>query len=286
MNGIIIFSHNNNYIDYIKIACASAGYARRNLSGFHEICLVTDSESLSDNEELVNMYFDRTIIVPVPTNATTRTYHDTYDNTVNAKFINTNRGNVYNLSPYDETLVIDCDYFIMSDVLDGVWGSKNDFMITQNYSDISNNNLDSVIKISNTSIDMYWATLFYFRKSEFTSMFFSMVDIIKNNWEWYYKKYSCDIKLYRNDHTVSIALHIITNGANDIVPKLPINCLMNSFDADRIFRIDSPTNILMLTKMNKKSGNMVRIQNTDLHIMNKGSIMKNIDSFFEYGMKM
>jgi len=286
MNGIIIFSHNNEYIDYIKIACASAGYVRRNLSGFDEICLVTDVESLSGNEELVNAYFDRVITIPVPADSTMRTYYDTHRDKRAAKFINTNRGNVYDLSPYDETLVIDCDYFVMTNELDRVWGSKNDFMITKNYSDICNNKLSNVTKISNTSIDMYWATLLYFKKSEFTSMLFSMVDIIKNNWQWYYIRYLCNTKLYRNDHTFSIALHIITNGNDDIVPRLPIHCLMNSFDTDRIFRIDSPTNILMLTTMNKKYTSMVRLQNTDLHIMNKRSIIKNIDKFFEYGVSL
>ena len=35
--GIIFFAQNNNYVDYVKIACASAGYARRSLSGFDEL---------------------------------------------------------------------------------------------------------------------------------------------------------------------------------------------------------------------------------------------------------
>jgi len=283
MNGIIIFSHNNGYIDYVKIACASAGYARRNLSGFDEICLITDDESLSDNQELVDMYFDRVIKIPVPKDSTMRMYHDTHSNKEPAKFINTNRGNVYDLSPYDETLVIDCDYFVMSNVLDGVWGSKNDFMITKHYTDISNDAKNDITKISSTSIDMYWATILYFRKSKFSETLFKLVDIIKNNWQWYYIRYSCNTKLYRNDHTFSIALHIITNGSNDTVPELPMYRLMNSFDTDKIFRIDGPANILMLTAMNKKSQNMVRLQQSDLHIMNKQSILNHIDNFFEYG---
>ena len=60
--GIIIFASNNGLIDYIKIACASSGFARKNLSGFDEICLITDSFSLKNNKELIEKYFDRTII--------------------------------------------------------------------------------------------------------------------------------------------------------------------------------------------------------------------------------
>ena len=44
---------------------------------------------------------------------------------------------MYELSPYDETLVIDGDYFIMNDVLDQVWGSENDFMINCQYRDVA-----------------------------------------------------------------------------------------------------------------------------------------------------
>ena len=43
--GIVIFASNNGLVDYIKIACASAGFVRKNLSKFDEICLITDSKS-------------------------------------------------------------------------------------------------------------------------------------------------------------------------------------------------------------------------------------------------
>ena len=49
--GIIIFASNNGFIDYIKIACASAGFGpEKNLSGFDEICLITDEKSISKRE--------------------------------------------------------------------------------------------------------------------------------------------------------------------------------------------------------------------------------------------
>ncbi len=64
--GIIIFAQNNDYVDYVKIACASAGYARRNLSGFDELCLITDTESLEANKSLVYKSFERVILVDKP----------------------------------------------------------------------------------------------------------------------------------------------------------------------------------------------------------------------------
>ena len=60
--GIIIFAQNNEYINYAEQACACAGYARRNLSLFDEVCLITNSETLQSEEKLINEYFDNVIV--------------------------------------------------------------------------------------------------------------------------------------------------------------------------------------------------------------------------------
>jgi|TARA_R110001606_G_scaffold15699_2_gene64036 hypothetical protein len=283
--GIIIFAQNNDYVDYVKIACASAGYARRNLSGFDELCLITDTESLEANKSLVYKSFERVILVDKPDFITTRLYRDTVDDTQYAPFINSSRSDVYNLSPYDETLVIDCDYFIMSNVLDGVWGSLNDFMITKNYNNIAEFGSENPAKISVMSIDMYWATVVYFKKTVFTKHLFFMISHIKNNYAYYYNLYYIKGSLFRNDYAFSIALHIMHHGVSYSIPKLPIKHLMNSFDAVDIFRVDSPTNIVMLTESLNRSTSplLVRFKNSDLHIMNKRAIIRNIDKFCEFG---
>lgn len=284
--GIIFFAQNNNYVDYVKIACASAGYARRSLSGFDELCLITDTHSLNSNDTLVHNIFDRVILIDKPAFVTTRLYRDTNDDTEYAPFINTSRSDVYDLSPYDETLVIDCDYFIMSDALDGVWGSHNDFMITKHYADISaGDNTNHVTRISDGGIDMYWATVVYFKKTDFTKHLFFMISHLKNNYKYYYNLYQVSNSLFRNDYAFSIALHIMNGGVNYQVPELPIKYLMNSYDTSSILRVDSPTNIVMLTETLKKSRGsiLVRFKNSDLHIMNKRSIIKNIDKLLEFG---
>ena len=60
--GIIIFASNNGLLDYVKIACSSAGFARKNLSGFDEICLITDTHSITkDNKKIVKKDFKKKI---------------------------------------------------------------------------------------------------------------------------------------------------------------------------------------------------------------------------------
>jgi len=285
--GIVIFAQNNDYVDYVKIACACAGYARRNLSGFDEICLITDVESSNSNTQLVNKSFDRKIVFGERGFYTQRLYRDTVDDTQYAGFINTNRSNVYELSPYTETLVIDCDYFIMSDTLDGVWGSVNDFMINKRYRDVSGgeDKDGNVVRVDDFSIDMYWATVFYFRKSEFTENLFNLILHIKNNYVYYYNLFNISGGLFRNDYAFSLALHILNGNVSHRVPELPIKYLMNSYDASDIYSVNSSTELTLLTSTLRKSKDNLfsRFKNTDLHIMNKRAVERHIDKFLEYG---
>jgi predicted glycosyltransferase len=107
--GIIIFAQNNEYVNYAETACASAGYARKNLSLFDEICLITNTETLESNETLINEYFDRVIVSSIFQPENIRLFKDTTDKLEYASFKNMSRSEVYELSPYDETVVIDGD---------------------------------------------------------------------------------------------------------------------------------------------------------------------------------
>ena len=89
--GIIIFAQNNEYVNYAEIACASAGYARKNLSLFDEICLITNTETLESNETLINEYFDRVIISSIFQPENIRLFKDTTDKLEYAPFKNTPR---------------------------------------------------------------------------------------------------------------------------------------------------------------------------------------------------
>lgn len=286
MKGILLFAQNNDYVDYVKIACASAGYARKNLSGFDEICLVTDIHSEYD-EELVSRAFDRVITLDNRGFYTNRLYRDTADDTEYAKFINASRSSVFDITPYAQTLVIDCDYFVMSNALDGVWDSHNDFMITKRYRDVSGgeDKDNNVVKIDDYSIDMYWATVFYFRKTLFTESLFSMIHNVKEHYMYYYNLYNCEGALFRNDYAFSIALHILNGNVKYTVPELPIKYLMNSYDTNDIYKVSSEKEMVLTTSTLKKSKECVlsRFKNCDLHIMNKRSIERHMDSLLEFG---
>ena len=285
MRGIILFARNNGYVDYVKIACASAGYARKNLSEFDEICLVTDSASADEHPELIKQYFDRTIISDNFQQENTRLFKDTANSPEYASFKNMGRSEVYELSPYEETLVIDCDYFIMSDTLDQVWGSENDFMINYQYRDIAGRHGGNVSYIDDFTIPMCWATVFFFRKSEFAENLFNLITHIKYNYKYYYALYNCSGNLFRNDFAFAIALHMLNGNVAFSAPSLPIDYLNNSFDLDDIFRVNSANDVIMYCAKAEtiEEHLLSRFTNTDLHIMNKRAIERNVDMMLELG---
>jgi len=286
--GIIIFAQNNEYVNYAETACACAGFARKNLSLFDEICLITNTETLEQNETLINEYFDRIIVTDSFQPDNIRLFKDTPDKTEYASFKNMSRSEVYELSPYDETLVIDGDYFIMNDVLDQVWDSDNDVMINYKYRDVSGRHKEHIEYIDNFSIPMYWATVVYFKKSDYAETLFTLISHIKHNYKYYYYLYNCSGSLYRNDFAFSMALHILNGSVAFDVPALPITYLNNSFDIDDIFRVNSHNDIIMYCADAERITDHIlsRFTNTDLHIMNKRAIARFIDDFLLHGEKV
>ena len=286
--GIIIFAQNNEYINYAEQACACAGYARRNLSLFDEVCLITNPDTLQSEEKLINEYFDNVIVSDNFQPENIRLFKDTTDKLEYASFKNMSRSEVYKLSPYDETLVIDADYFIMNNVLDQVWNSDNDVMINSKYRDISGRHQENIEYIDNFSIPMYWATVFYFKKSDFAENLFTLISHIKHNYKYYYYLYNCSGNLYRNDFAFSMALHILNGSVAFDVPSLPIEYLNNSFDLDDIFRINAHNDVIMYCADAEQVSSHIlsRFKDMDLHIMNKKAIGRFIDDLLANGEKV
>ena len=277
--GIIVFAQNNGYVNYAKQACACAGYVRKHLSLYDEICLVTNTETLESEKNLIDEYFDNVIVSDTFQPDNVRLFKDTTRDTEYASFRNMGRSDVY------ETLVIDSDYFIMNNVLDQVWNSANDVMINCKYRDVSERHKDNITYLDNFSIPMYWATVFYFKKSDFAENLFTLISHIKYNYKYYYYLYNCSGNLFRNDFAFSMALHILNGSVAFDVPSLPIDYLNNSFDLDDIYRVNSHDDIIMFCADAERITDhlLSRFTCTDLHIMNKKAVSRFIDDFLLHG---
>ena len=281
--GVVISARNNNSIEYSDLVCIAAKYVRKSLSGFDEICLITDTATYESNTNMIDSVFDLVIIRDPQVKPNPRMFKDTVGTTKISNFLNMDRASMYDLSPYDETLVIDADYFVMTDVLDQVWGSENDFMINCKYHDISGRGNTNIHYLDDFTIPMYWATVMYFKKSDYAESVFYLVNKIQDNYQYYYQLYNCSGTMFRNDYAFSIALHILNGNVASNVPSLPIEYLNNSYDLDDIYRVDAYDDILMFcaTRENKEDHVLGRFKNMDLHIMNKFAIMRHKDAFLE-----
>ena len=112
--GVLVFAHNSRQIDYAKIAMVCGSLAKKNLNV--PVSLATDPSTVEWMQESkifkqANEIFDNIIIVESPPSNQNRIFSDGTEKIV-APFKNSNRNSVWNITPYDRTLLVDCDYFI------------------------------------------------------------------------------------------------------------------------------------------------------------------------------
>lgn len=291
--GIVLFAHNNKEINYLKLACVSCAMIKKNL-GTDNITVVSDVDSYDFNLELLGKDFlekhiPNLILIQKDydfKNTNIRSFRDTNHNIQALSFYNENRSTVYDISPYDETLIIDVDYLVMSDSLNQVWGHKNDFMINYDVQDIQSTRKSGKERLQNYGITMYWATVVYFKKNEFARTFFDIVSHVKQNYEYYKDLYEFQGYLFRNDFAFSIAAHMMGNFISEPIPQLPVSPMFMSYDWDDIYKVNGVNDLTLYLEMEReiKNFNMCRWKNLDLHLMNKWALQRHADDLLEvYG---
>lgn len=280
--GCLIYAFNNEEIDYITIAKEAARRVKLYLD--IPVCLITDSLTQATEVDPNNEYFDTVIDVwldkslkstaELLNQRNVRQYSDGSMTTKKANFKNSVRTKTYELSPYDETLVIDSDYFIANDILKNCWEQEQDFLIYKEGFDLTGYRLNSEFdKVSDYTIDFYWATAFWFRKCPATKTLFDLIDHIREHWDYYKLVYQFASHLYRNDHAFSIALHII-NGYTGAAwaGKMP-GRMLYTLDKDVLVDMDDQGFRILLEKQHRQGEyTMIKTKNVSLHLMNKFSL--------------
>lgn len=278
--GVLMYAHNNSEIDYLQIACANALMVKHNLKV--PVTLVTDSGSLSWaksqlGDEFINSCFDTVIETTKHDFDNTRVFSDTSASQKILQFYNCNHWSAWELSPYDETLFIDADYLIMSSALDNCWGSDHDFMINHKIYTPGSSMAPASKYIDDFGIRMYWATVIYFKKTDFSKFVFDTVRHIQENYLYYKQLYSMSNSMYRNDHAFSIAVHMLSGftDSNALFKELPIPALFMSWDTHDIHTINGINDITLFTEKQSKGEYILsRLKNQDVHIMNKWAISR------------
>lgn len=276
MIGALIFAQNNSTVDYIKLAVFAADRVINYLN--IPVSIVTDNK-----EWLLQQYpthkFDKIIEIETDNGTQQKLFYDGSFASKKLDWKNLSRHQVYDITPYDETLVLDSDYIINSSILMKAFDREYDIQIYKNSFDIAGwRETTEFSRVNEYSIPFYWATVFFFRKTPITKTFFDLITYIKSNWMYFRMLYSIESQTFRNDFAFSIAIHIMNGKTNgEFVVELP-GTMAYCTDKDLLVSIDEDKVKLLLEKKDRL-GDYIAAKTTgiDVHIMNKMSLSRFID---------
>ena len=280
--GVFLFAKNNGQLDYVKQAVFLARRIKKYLNV--PVSLATDSPVYLEQTYGTDD-FDKVIKLDYTEEGNMRYFYDGALSKKSAGFKNANRASAYELSPYDETLLLDTDYIISNNLLASVFESDADFMIYKKSSDISQaRNEDEFQKIDDVSVDFYWATVVFFKKTETNKKFFDLVKHIEDEWHHYRRTYQIKSHLFRNDFAFSIAIHIMNGFAQgSFAEELP-GTMFYTADKDILWQMKNDEMMFLIEKENYTGEyTSIRTKGLTIHVMNKFSLTRMIDEELENG---
>jgi hypothetical protein len=203
--GAILFAFNSPKFDYFKMAEHTA----KRINHFLDlpVTVVTDESSLP---EIPKYNFDNIVLVE-PDKNNVRDW---------GIWINKGRYQAYQLSPYDETILLDTDYMVNSDKLLKTFDIYNDFCCHDSTSFLMHPGLPQEV-LSTYSYNTLWATVITFKKSNRAKQIFECLEMVQKNFDHYANIHSFISATYRNDYALTLALRIVnghTVSDRDIIP--------------------------------------------------------------------
>lgn len=281
--GVLIFAHNNRQVDYARMAIIAGGLAAKNLQV--PVTLATDDSTVAWMKEsnihtTAMKIFEHIRIVNRPEDLQNRKFNDGTKQVV-APFKNSNRASVYNITPYDRTLLIDSDFFILTDELNNYWDIDSSVLISKNYNDILGPERIGYLDryVSNTGVQLLWATKVMFTKNEESKTFFNLVNHVRENYKRYADVYRYDPRMYRNDIAFAVARHIMYGFETDNDYSLPD--VFSVPDKDVLYDVSNESLKFLVSPKLNNNFIATSVKGRDVHIMNKQSIIRNFDKLVE-----
>lgn len=213
--GALIFAFNNEHIDYIAMAAWSAKNIQKHLN--LPVAVVTN-----DTNHAAKYDFDY-VIESNPDKGGSRYFADFKET---ATWYNAGRATAYELSPFEQTLLLDADYVITSDTLLQVMEMPQQFAAFNTSLDPTDEN-QPMDTFGNPQLPMWWATVMMFRRGNVSQYIFDSMQMVRNNWMHYMQLFGINQSTYRNDYALSIALGILAGHEQSVhaIPWSMINIM-------------------------------------------------------------
>lgn len=203
--GVVLFAFNTK-IDYVEIARRSAKIIHKILA--LPVTLVTDTEINSPE-------FDQVILV---------------DNTLEnykvgqpGSWRNGDRYRAYELSPYDETLLIDSDCLTLDTNLLTLFEQDFDYRIMTDCHTLDHGPWGT--SMGTYSLPFQWATIVMFKRTEKSKMLFDLVGRVQRNYGYYLKLYHINYSSFRNDYAFTIANNMLNGYSLNMDQGIPWSVL-------------------------------------------------------------
>jgi hypothetical protein len=239
--GVLLYSFDTNKTKYSKITERCISHIRHHLD--LPITVVGDQQF---------DYTNSVIIEP-------QKYNKRRYNKEIVPWYNMERADAYWYSPYETTILMDCDYFILSNDLLRLSQNTNDILLHNKVHDITGRN--NIQSSHEALIPIIWATMVIFKKNNFVEKIFQLIKHIQLHYQHYKRLYRIKFDSFRNDYAFAIALHQIYGQYKD---DYTIPTPMHMMGAD--------ANILDLNfnRVNFSwKDQWASVQNHDVHIFDK-----------------
>ena len=242
--GVLLFCFNTPEVAYHKILERCVALIKKNLK--LEITVVTNIETFKKVKPMGMINY--------------KLIHNETRNTLLGKpWYQTERHLAYELSPYDQTLLMDIDYFCFTDNLLELFKLDEDFLIHDKAYDLGEGKQGFEYRY-NSVIPILWATIICFKKTERTKKIFELVNYVRHHYQYFCNLYRLSYTNFRNDYAFSIAINQV-NG-HRLQKFLPGRIAT----LPRIAKVIDFTNTGIVYQYKDKIG---MLEHHDVHVLNK-----------------
>jgi len=259
--GAVLFAFNSEKFDYYKMAVSTAKRIKYFLN--LPTTIITDEKSNQHNQ-----IFEKTIVIE-PDRDNFRDW---------GQWINKGRYMAYNLSPYDETLLLDTDYMVNSNKLLSVFDYYDDFCCHNKTSFLMVPSAAQEV-LSTHSFNTLWATVVFFKKTNRAKQIFDCLEMIQKNFQHYSNLHGFVAGTFRNDYALTLALRIANGHSDNQQDIIPWN-LVHVGKNIHIYRDNDTEYNTEYTVMydNWQRGKIrkeyITVKDFDFHVMNKENFLE------------
>lgn len=229
------------------------------------VTIVTDESSVPKNP---TYKFDNTVLVN-PDKDNKRDW---------GVWINKGRYQAYDLSPYDETLLLDVDYVVNSNKLLKLFDVCDDLMCHDNAAFLMYPEITQEV-LSSYSYNTAWATAVVFKKTQLAKQIFECLQMIQENFSHYGNIHSFVGATYRNDYALTLALKIVNGHLSDKKNTIPWD-IMHVGRNTHVYKNNTDELCSEYTVMfdnwqrSKIRKEYIVVKDMDFHMMNKENFLE------------